>query len=445
MTSTMRVWLVVIAVLSLAGAVRVAVVVRFQPLLSEDRDGYRVLGQRLEEGRGFSDADGRPTAYRPPLYPLLIAGIIACGGGPKTLGAVQVLLGVATVGMTWALARRLLDARRAAIAAALVAVDPLLAQYTAHVMTETLFTALSTGLLLVLASPESGRPSRQVLAGALFGLAALCRPTIWMYGAALAGWNGILALRNSGARGVWKEVRTHLPLAASVALTVLPWVLRNAIVLGHPILTTTHGGYTLLLANNPVVYREEVDKPWGATWDEAPPGRRQSDWLTATLDDLQRDLGPNPGEVAADRWMTRRAWRNIREEPATFLRSIVFRVRRLWNVAPLGAAATGVPRAIVLAVTIFYVILFGAAIAGFARVVWLLRRTSSEAATKARPAWAPSFLLLLSFTAVHGVYWSNARMRAPLMPVVAILAAAALPARLPPSSGNTRDDENNAE
>ena len=40
--------------------------------------------------------------------------------------------------------------------------------------------------------------------------------------------------------------------------------------------------------------------------------------------------------------------------------------------------------------------------------------------------WLWGLLLVLSFTAVHTVYWTNMRMRAPLMPVVALAAAAAV-------------------
>ena len=39
------------------------------------------------------------------------------------------------------------------------------------------------------------------------------------------------------------------------------------------------------------------------------------------------------------------------------------------------------------------------------------------------PGWAPPLLLILALTAVHAVYWSNLRMRAPVMPMVAALAA----------------------
>jgi len=40
--------------------------------------------------------------------------------------------------------------------------------------------------------------------------------------------------------------------------------------------------------------------------------------------------------------------------------------------------------------------------------------------------WLWGLLLAGSFTAVHAVYWSNIRMRAPLMPLVALAATAAI-------------------
>jgi hypothetical protein len=41
-----------------------------------------------------------------------------------------------------------------------------------------------------------------------------------------------------------------------------------------------------------------------------------------------------------------------------------------------------------------------------------------------RTGWLWGILLAGCFTAVHAVYWSNLRMRAPLMPAVALAAAA---------------------
>ncbi|MFM9065760.1 MAG: hypothetical protein ACKOUR_00315, partial [Planctomycetota bacterium] len=39
--------------------------------------------------------------------------------------------------------------------------------------------------------------------------------------------------------------------------------------------------------------------------------------------------------------------------------------------------------------------------------------------------WGLCLLIILVFQAAHLLYWSNLRMRAPVMPLVALLAAAA--------------------
>ncbi|MFX9077435.1 hypothetical protein ABTN32_20465, partial [Acinetobacter baumannii] len=54
--------------------------------------------------------------------------------------------------------------------------------------------------------------------------------------------------------------------AIGTILTVSPWLVRNWLVFGVPILTTTHGGYTLLLGNNSVFTQDVVQQPWGTVW-----------------------------------------------------------------------------------------------------------------------------------------------------------------------------------
>jgi hypothetical protein len=65
------------------------------------------------------------------------------------------------------------------------------------------------------------------------------------------------------------------------------------------------------------------------------------------------------------------------------------------------------------AVGVWYVAVFGLALAGIPALGCRLLR----------PPWLWGLLLCLSFTAMHAVYWSNLRMRAPLMPVVCLAAA----------------------
>ena len=123
-------------------------------------------------------------------------------------------------------------------------------------------------------------------------------------------------------------------------------------------------------------------------------------------------------EVERDRWMSREAWSWIAENPAQFLRACLLRFIRFWNVAPSGPAEQQSPGMVTTAVAVYYIVLLGAALIG----VWTAFRCN-------RTTWMPLLLLIASFSAVHLFYWSNARMRAPVMPAVAVLAAGAFAGR----------------
>ena len=64
------------------------------------------------------------------------------------------------------------------------------------------------------------------------------------------------------------------------------------------------------------------------------------------------------------------------------------------------------------AICVWYLAVYAAAISG----IWQLK------GKLLRSPWIWGVLLCLVFTGVHTFYWSNMRMRAPLMPFVAILA-----------------------
>ncbi len=46
--------------------------------------------------------------------------------------------------------------------------------------------------------------------------------------------------------------------------------------------------------------------------------------------------------------------------------------------------------------------------------------------TARSPVWLWAFFLVACITAVHTVYWTNMRMRAPLQPIIALAATAGL-------------------
>ena len=494
------------AVTLLALALRGLAAWRWGGEVAGDVDMYRALAASLLDGKGYvSPETGVATAFRPPLVPLIFA---ALGNVGWALLLYQALAGAATAGLTVRLGGRLgLGWQAAGLAGVVVACDPILLRYTPRPMTEVTAALLSVALLCRLVAtrvprvpPADTRDAcRHVLTGLLFGLTALCRPTAWAFGALLAAAWAFDRLRGrAGWLHAWPGVAAGV---LGTLLVVGPWVGRNAQVLGRPVLTTTHGGYTLHLANNPIFYGEVVRGPVGAVWDggslerwqerqraayrrefnvggldtngrgyffppregwEGSPNdvpyslfsaetlfRGQGDdaeslRLTWTGgDNLRVEWGPRDrwspaDELRRDRWHRDRALETIRADPLGFARAVPVRVSRLWGPAPLGEAAAGLPRAAWWAVAAWNAAVFLLALAGAVRVYRGRTRPACAAPAHTRdacghegnaPNWRPVFLLIASVTLVHAIYWSNARMRAPLVPAIAVLAGAGLASR----------------
>lgn len=429
-------WLWGIAVLALA--LRIAAVWAFPGELNKDRDAYLGIARAVAAGDGFSTpGSARPTAYRPPLYPLLLAPI----SGTDQLwlrAAFQVALGTATVLLTWAAARSLTatpssPSRHSVrwtprIAAAVVALDPLLLLYTPQMMTETLATFLTAAVLALGMSAPAGLSRFQQLAiGVFLGFACLCRPT-FLPGAGLwALWIACTSLRPSRQEAAASSLAgrlQHLPWLTllAVALTIAPWPIRNQVRFGRPIVTTTHGGYTLLLSNNPVYYAEVVREPWGTVWAPNSLDRWQQEQIErAAAAGVQ-------GEIAEDRWYSAEARTWIQSHPREFLEACLHRVRSFWKLAPSGEGAgqgSGVRNRII---AVYYGLQFGLALCG---LIGAMKRRDGRFALPA--------LLILSLTAVHAVYFSNARMRAPLVPALALLASGCGLFRRPEGAGAPPD------
>ena len=206
-------------------------------------------------------------------------------------------------------------------------------------------------------------------------------------------------------------------MIAGTLLVVVPWVVRNELVLGTPLLTTTHGGYTLLLANNSVFYDEVVDQQWGTVWS----GESLARWQAKLDLRLERELGVDSSELARDRRQSELGREFIIAEPSRFARAVVHRTRSLWSTVPQGEADAGSARIVIAAVGWFYSIVLLAFVIGMLVVA---------ARFSDRRRWWLLYALVITVQAVHLVYWTNARMRAPLTPVVALFTVAVVSRRM---------------
>src|SRR5439155_21571320 len=95
----------------------------------DDPDNYLPLARSLVEGRGFA-INGRATAYRPPLYPLVLAPLIAIADARLAWGiaGLHLALGAGTVVLTAIAAKQWgMSPGRSLVAALIVACDPVLA------------------------------------------------------------------------------------------------------------------------------------------------------------------------------------------------------------------------------------------------------------------------------------------------------------------------------
>jgi hypothetical protein len=435
--------------------------------LQKDADGYWRLAENLVRHGTLGQGDV-PTAYRPPLYPLLLTPCTLLGSyGRTAVGVLHVVLGVATVGMVLALARRWgLGRRGAALAALLVACDPILLAGSAQVMTETLATFLTTAGLLVLAIagsqrlPEESRKlahipgavgSRlwlpQMAAGIVLALAALCRPAFLLWTLAAGA---ILWWQKRQQKTFVHVLSFPWAFCLGALLVLSPWAIRNQVQFGRPIVTTTHGGYTLLLANNPAFYDWLRTGAWGTLWQA---DQFNADWNARRPAD----------ELQADRQAYTEALQTIRRQPATFLHACLVRVGRFWSPLPhqLTLDETPARRLSRYAVAIWYIAEYALVLLGIWRLGWRRgewRVESGEERIQAESGkaeggkgsrittemntssfllspsplrlpsstWFWGLVLILILLAGHLVYWTDMRMRAPIMPVVALIAAGGL-------------------
>lgn len=219
--------------------------------------GYNSHGVAMEQLAGVSPpGDLPPTAFYAIGYPLFlalmfrIARVFGIEGTYESYalvyGVAHALLGAATVYLVARIARRLVSPRAAVAAAALVALWPNLIGYTASANLETLYLLLLAAAVLVLLPALEGGVSttRLIAAGAILGAAAQVRPLV-----ALAIPAVLLAFRRRPEP--WRAAMVHALLVGTTMLAVLlPWTIRNAVVMPEPVLVTTGTGDALCISRH---------------------------------------------------------------------------------------------------------------------------------------------------------------------------------------------------
>ena len=222
-------WLLAMGLGALVVRVLYVVIVLRRYVPVSDAEHYHSLATAVADGRGmvheFPFGYPHPTAFRPPLYPLLLGGVYAITG-PKlgAAAALNVVLGTGVVVLAALLAWRLAGRTAGVVTGIVAALYPPLVFNDGPPLSEPL------GLLLLLAVVLLLLDGRAALAGAATGLLVLTRPSAQVFVVVLAGW----VLWRLG----WRRALSY---GVCLTIVVAPWVIRNWQRLGRPVVVTSNG------------------------------------------------------------------------------------------------------------------------------------------------------------------------------------------------------------
>jgi hypothetical protein len=254
------------------GVFLLALVLRLIPVLAtremriglDDMFQYEMLARSIAAGQGFRwygeedlaliqhyfpleviagdyDPRGVLTSFRAPGYPTFLAVVYKLGGLENRFfhaRLLQTFLGALLAPLTLALARRTFpEKERLARGASLaVAAYPMLVVYPFALATENTFMPLILGgTLMLLKAAETRRWTDTLLAGALFGIAALTRSVIVAILPFVLLWLWFIV----------KERRGALIVLACVLAFTIPWSVRNTRLYGHFVFIENSLGYNL--------------------------------------------------------------------------------------------------------------------------------------------------------------------------------------------------------
>lgn len=375
-----------------------------------DEINYQDRAVYLAQGKGFVTSRGEPTAARPPVFPLVLAGLYRVLGVSVAIGrAFQVLVGVAGVGLVFLVARRLFAPRVAMLAAALAAVNPYLVFASSYILTESLYTLL---VLVIALAVDKGAAKNftgwreTVISGLLVGVASLTRPNAILLVCAV-----VPLVLTAGRANLWGRIRKSVVLMLAVMLAILPWALRNHAKLGEWVVFTTHGGITFYQSNNLLVCQEP------ALYGSVAPREMLPGWAAIQA----------AGEIRGDKEAWRLGKQFLRENPRLIPGLVANKFLRFWRLrshAPgsgvkggwwwnkgriLGRMASSIDAGVIYAAVIIPCFLLGLLVTARA---W--RRL------------LPLYGIIAVHVMVALVFYGSLRARIPIEPVMAILGSAGL-------------------
>lgn len=205
------------------------------PIINDDAVQYNEIAHSIAEGKGYALKDGTPTAIRPPLYPIFLAGIYSLlGTNVKIVQVTQAFLLAWVCIIIYYLGKNIFDSKIAYLASGIAIAYPLLVYPSYDLLSEALLIFLfSLTILCVLQSRDQHYYA--ILAGLVLSLSVLTKPTVLFALPFFVIW----IFKNSVSDN--RLSRTSMFLIAFFILFI-PWTSRNYLVFQSFVPISNTGG-----------------------------------------------------------------------------------------------------------------------------------------------------------------------------------------------------------
>jgi 4-amino-4-deoxy-L-arabinose transferase-like glycosyltransferase len=288
--------------------------------LSDSRSYYEWSG-RIAQGQWWKG----DVFYQAPLYPYFLAGVRLLGGDPLVvIRVVQAILGAAScVLLCWA-GVQFAGWAVGIIAGLLLALNAPGIYFGGLIQKTVLDTFLLTALLACLGlAQHTTRKRTWLMSGVLLALLCLSRENALLLLATVPIWIA-LRFRHAPAR---QRVEWIASFFIGAALVLTPVAIRNAVMGGGFVITTSQFGPNLYIGNNPAT---------GGTYVPLRPGREDPAFERTDATELAeaatgRKL--SPGEVSA--YWVQRTLEFVRAQPVAWMKLTVRKALLLLNATEI--------------------------------------------------------------------------------------------------------------
>lgn len=360
-----------------------------------DGIGYDILATNLLQSKVYGE--WAPTAFRPPGYPLFLAGIyMILGRNFAAVRLIQVGIDALTCVLVYALGTRLFNRRVAFLAAVGMSLYPLQIYMVGEFYSETLsFLLQLVALWLAMLLIKRRHWSIPLLLGMSLAATTLTRPTAFLWTPFMVLWIGFLSLP-------WKyKARDAALVLLGLALLFGPWIARNYIVFREFIPISSLGGVGVWAGNNPLSEGGGM-LPDERTWGEGAP-----EWGWYGWEGLS--------EAESSRRFLERGLSWIKENPLAFAALVPKKIVRLWSPASFGVQFSRHASPLLIAVVLPPYLLF---LALALRGMILSRRGWKEQ--------FPLYALILGVNVLVALTYGATRYGIAMAPCLCLYAAASL-------------------